>query len=599
MPRHKLKRAIAFFLTASLSAAFQQACAIPAPTPKQETIRSSIPFPAWWKEAVFYQVYPRSFKDSNGDGIGDIKGMIEKLDYLKALGINAIWMNPHYDSPNTDNGYDISDYENIMKEYGTMEDFDRLISEMNKRHMHLMIDIVINHTSDQHKWFIQSKSSKDNPYRNYYFWRDAKNGKEPNNYPSFFGGSAWQKDGKTDQYYLHYFARQQPDLNWDNPEVRQHLYAMLRFWLDKGVSGLRFDSVATYSKHPDLSDLTSAQLKNFSQEYARGPNLHRYINEMNREVLSHYNVATAGELFGIPLEQSIKFSDRRRNELNMGFTFDLIRLDRSADERWRRKAWTLSQFRQVIDDVDRTAGIYGWNAFFLDNHDNPRAVSHFGDDRSQWREASAKALATLTLTQRATPFIFQGSELGMTNYPFKTIKDFDDIEVKGFWHDYVETGKVKPEEFLQNVRLTSRDNSRTPFQWDGGKNAGFTTGKPWLKINPNYQQINAASQVNNPSSVYQYYRQMINIRHNIPALTYGAYTDLDPKNDTVYAYTRSLGKEKYLIVVNFKEEMVKYQLPDNLSVDSVIIEANNAAEINKNSSLLVLNPWGAGVYKIN
>jgi oligo-1,6-glucosidase len=599
MPRQGLKTALAIFLTTSLSVSCQQALGTQKPLLNEKSIEQSKTIPKWWKEAVFYQVYPRSFKDTNGDGIGDIKGIIEKLDYLKALGIDAIWINPHYDSPNTDNGYDIRDYRKIMKEYGTMEDFDRLISEMKKRNMRLMIDVVINHTSDQNEWFVKSKSSKDNPYRGYYFWKDAKEGQAPNNYPSFFGGSAWQKDEKTNQYYLHYFAKQQPDLNWDNPKVRQDLYAMLRFWLDKGVSGLRFDTVATYSKIPDFPNLTQQQLKNFAAEYTKGPNIHRYVNEMNREVLSHYDIATAGEIFGVPLDQSIKFFDRRRDELNIAFTFDLIRLDRDSDQRWRRKEWKLSQFRQVIDNVDRTAGEYGWNAFFLDNHDNPRAVSHFGDDRPQWREPSAKALATLTLTQRATPFIYQGSELGMTNYPFKAIDEFDDIEVKGFWHDYVETGKVKADEFLQNVRLTSRDNSRTPFQWDTSKNAGFTSGKPWFKVNPNYQEINAVSQVAQPDSVFNYYRQLIKIRHDIPALTYGTYTDLDPENDSVYAYTRSLGAEKYLVVVNFQEQVMRYKLPDNLSIEKVIIESNSKNVVKKNDSLLELKPWQSGVYKLN
>lgn len=599
MSRYGLSTAIAIFLATSFSAKCYQAYGAAQTKAPEAIVQQSDTLPTWWKQAVFYQVYPRSFKDTNGDGIGDINGIIEKLDYLKTLGIDAIWINPHYDSPNVDNGYDISDYRNIMKEYGTMEDFDRLIAEMKKRNMRLMIDVVINHTSDQHPWFIQSKSSKDNPYRNYYFWRDGKDGQAPNNYPSFFGGSAWQKDDKTGQYYLHYFSRQQPDLNWDNPKVRQELYDMLRFWLDKGVSGLRFDTVATYSKIPGFPDLPQQRVAHFAEEYTKGPNIHRYVNEMNREVLSHYDVATAGEIFGVPLEQSINFVDRRRNELNIAFTFDLLRIDRYVDERWRRKDWNLAQFRQTIDKVDHTAGKYGWNAFFLDNHDYPRALSHFGDDRPQWREPSAKALATLILTQRATPFIYQGSELGMTNYPFKTMDDFEDIEVKGFWHDYVETGKVTADEFLQNVRQTSRDNNRTPFQWDAGKNAGFTVGTPWFKINPNYTAINAASQVNDPNSVFNYYRQLIKTRHDIPTLTYGTYRDLDPENESVYAYTRTLGTEKYLVIINFKEKTIRYSLPKNLSIDNVIIESNNQHTARKNDTMIVLKPWHAGIYKVN
>ncbi|MEE4409828.1 MULTISPECIES: glycoside hydrolase family 13 protein [unclassified Serratia (in: enterobacteria)] len=599
MSRYGLSTAIAIFLATSFSAKCYQAYGATQAKAPEEIVQQSDTLPTWWKQAVFYQVYPRSFKDTNGDGIGDINGIIEKLDYLKTLGIDAIWINPHYDSPNVDNGYDIRDYRNIMKEYGTMEDFDRLIAEMKKRNMRLMIDVVINHTSDQHPWFVQSKSSKDSPYRNYYFWRDGKDGQAPNNYPSFFGGSAWQKDDKTNQYYLHYFSRQQPDLNWDNPKVRQELYDMLRFWLDKGVSGLRFDTVATYSKIPGFPDLPQQRVANFAEEYTKGPNIHRYVNEMNREVLSHYDVATAGEIFGVPLEQSINFVDSRRNELNIAFTFDLLRLDRYVDERWRRKDWNLAQFRQTIDKVDHTAGKYGWNAFFLDNHDYPRALSHFGDDRPQWRVASAKALATLILTQRATPFIYQGSELGMTNYPFKKMDDFEDIEVKGFWHDYVKTGKVTADEFLHNVRQTSRDNNRTPFQWDAGKNAGFTAGTPWFKINPNYTAINAASQVNDPNSIFNYYRQLIKIRHDIPTLTYGTYRDLDPENESVYAYTRTLGTEKYLVIINFKEKTIRYSLPKNLSIDTAIIESSSQHTTRKNDTMIVLTPWHAGIYKVN
>ncbi|MDP9771110.1 alpha-glucosidase [Kosakonia cowanii] len=554
--------------------------------------------PAWWKEAVFYQIYPRSFKDTNGDGIGDIRGIIEKLDYLRSLGIDAIWINPHYDSPNTDNGYDIRDYEKIMQEYGTMEDFDTLVSEMKKRNMRLMIDVVINHTSDQHPWFIQSKSSKENPYREYYFWRDGKDNQPPNNYPSFFGGSAWQKDDKTGQYYLHYFARQQPDLNWDNPKVRGDLYAMLRFWLDKGVSGMRFDTVATYSKIPGFPDLTPEQQKNFAEQYTTGPNIHRYLQEMKQEVLSRYDVVTAGEIFGVPLERSSDFFDRRRNELDMSFMFDLIRLDRDSNERWRHKKWTLSQFRQIINKMDSNAGEYGWNTFFLDNHDNPRAVSHFGDDSPQWIEPSAKALATIILTQRATPFIFQGSELGMTNYPFKKLNEFDDIEVKGFWQDYVQTGKVSAEEFIDNVRLTSRDNSRTPFQWNDRKNAGFTSGKPWFRINPNYVEINADKELIRNDSVLNYYKEMIKLRHKTPALIYGTYKDISPEDDSVYAYTRTLGKERYLVVINFTEKTVRYPLPENNVIKSILIEANQNKTAEKQSTVLTLSPWQAGVYEL-
>lgn len=595
MRRYGLTSLVTALLTVALSGACQQALATPTP---QETVQQSEQLPAWWKQAVFYQVYPRSFKNTNGSGVGDLNGIIEKLDYLKSLGVDAIWINPHYESPNTDNGYDVSDYKNIMKEYGTMEDFDRLVAEMKKRDMRLMIDVVINHTSDQHPWFIQSKSSKDNPYREYYFWRDGKDGQAPNNYPSFFGGGAWDKDGNTDQYYLHYFAKQQPDLNWENPKVRQELYDILRFWLDKGVSGLRMDTVATYAKIPNFPELSPTEVDNYALAYTKGPELHKYIKEMNQEVLSKYDAVTAGELFGVPIAESINFSDRRRQELNMSFTFDLIRVDVDPKESWRRKDWKLSEFRKIIHDLDTVTGSYGWNAFFLDNHDNPRMLSHFGDDRPKWREASAKALGTVLLTQRATPFIYQGTELGMTNYPFKNIHDFEDIAIKGLWKDKVETGKVTEADFLKTARLTSRDNTRTPFQWDATANAGFTTGTPWLKINPNYKQINAASQINDPNSIFSYYKKLIKLRHEIPALTYGTYTDLDLKNNDVYAYTRVLGAEKYLVVANFKEHKVKYNLPNNVVVQSVVTESNAKRTTKPNTTQLNLAPWQSGIYKI-
>ncbi|AIU88810.1 MULTISPECIES: glycoside hydrolase family 13 protein [Pectobacterium] len=555
--------------------------------------------PVWWKEAVFYQVYPRSFKDSDGDGIGDLKGLTEKLDYLKALGINAIWINPHYDSPNTDNGYDIRDYRKIMKEYGTMDDFDRLIAEMKKRDMRLMIDVVVNHTSDEHKWFVESKKSQDNPYRDYYIWRDGKDGTPPNNYPSFFGGSAWQKDNATQQYYLHYFGVQQPDLNWDNPKVREEVYDMLRFWIDKGVSGLRMDTVATFSKNPAFPDLTPKQLQNFAYTYTQGPNLHRYIQEMHQKVLAKYDVVSAGEIFGVPLEEAAPFIDQRRKELDMAFSFDLIRLDRAVEERWRRNDWTLSQFRQINKRLVDMAGQHGWNTFFLSNHDNPRAVSHFGDDRPEWRTRSAKALATLALTQRATPFIYQGDELGMTNYPFTSLSEFDDIEVKGFWQDFVETGKVKPDVFLENVKQTSRDNSRTPFQWSNTAQAGFTTGTPWFRINPNYKNINAEEQTQNPDSIFHFYRQLIALRHATPAFTYGTYQDLDPNNNEVLAYTRELNQQRYLVVVNFKEKPVHYTLPKTLSIKQPLLESGQKDEVKPNVTTLELQPWQSGIYQLN
>lgn len=552
--------------------------------------------PAWWKEAVVYQIYPRSFKDSNGDGVGDLNGITEKLDYLKNLGINVIWLSPHFDSPNADNGYDIRDYRKVMQEFGNMADFDTLLAEIKNRGMRLIIDLVVNHTSDEHAWFVESRSDKNNPKRNYYIWRDGKGNNPPNNYTAFFGGSAWEKDTKTGQYYLHYFAKKQPDLNWANPKVREEVYAIMRFWLDKGVSGFRMDVIPFISKQDGLPDLAPELLTHPENVYANGPHLHQYLQEMNRKVLSQYDTMTVGEAFGVNEYQAKTLTDYRQKELNMIFHFDLVRVDR---DNWRKLDWTLSQLRQVYQRLDDLTGVNGWNTSFLGNHDNPRAVSHFGDDRPQWREASAKALATMSLMQRATPFIYQGEELAMTNYPFNKLEDYDDVEVKGLWQAEVMTGKVDGDELLNNLRQTSRDNSRTPFQWDSRANGGFTTGKPWLAVNPNYTEINAEDQVKRPDSVYHYYRQLIEVRRNTPALVYGTYQDIDPTNEDVYAFTRTLEGEKYLIAVNFREEPVHYTLPGALRVKHEVLSTQQqGSETVASAGKLDLQPWQAGIWQL-
>lgn len=562
--------------------------------------QSSDNSPAWWKEKVVYQVYLRSFKDSNGDGIGDIKGLIEKLDYLKSMGVDVVWINPHYASPNQDNGYDISDYEKIMKDYGTMKDFDNLMSALKKRNMSLMIDVVINHTSDQHKWFVESRKSKDNPYRDYYIWKDGKEGGVPNNYPSYFGGSAWEKDDTTGQYYLHYYGKGQPDLNWDNPKVRQEINKMLEFWIHKGVTGLRFDTVSTLSKDLSFRDLTPEELADYPSKYSQGPNLHPYIKEVRQTINSDGKIAMVGEMSGVNLERAPLFIDSQRKELDMPILFNVIYLGRDAATRWKQKEpITLENLRTEICRANVTVGQHGWNTFFLGNHDNPRAVSQFGNDSPEWRSASAKALATLLLTQRATPFIYQGDEIGMTNYPFKTISDFNDVEVQGFWKDNVETGRVTPEEFMRNLRITARQNSRTPYQWDNSKNAGFTSGTPWLNTNDNYHDINLASQLKDKDSIQAYYKKLIAIHHKIPALVYGSYRDIDMKNKDVYAYLRELGDEKYLVVINFKSDAIHYLLPEGMSIMSTVIENNGRQTINSQTKDILLQPWQSGIYKVS
>jgi oligo-1,6-glucosidase len=551
--------------------------------------------PMWWKEAVVYQVYPRSFKDSNGDGIGDLPGITSKLDYLKLLGVDVIWLSPHYDSPNADNGYDIRDYRKVMKEFGTMADFDALLAGIKQRHMKLIIDLVVNHTSDENRWFVESRKSKDNPYRDYYFWRDGRGpdgSQPPNNYPSFFSGSAWQYDPATKQYYLHYFAVKQPDLNWDNPKVRAEVYDLMKFWLDKGVDGFRMDVIPLISKPAGLPDLTPEQLKNVPAAYANGPHMHEYLQEMNRNVLSKYDVMTVGEALGITLEQTPLMVGDDRHELNMIFNFDAVRINRDGKQ-W--KSWTLPELKAIYDSHARELDVHSWDTVFLSNHDNPRLVSSFGNDSPEYRVASAKLLETMLLTLRGTPFIYQGDELGMTNYPFKGIDDYNDIEAKNGYKADVLTGKVSEAAYLDNLRHMSRDNARTPMQWDTSANAGFTTGKPWLAVNPNYKQINAAEEVGDKQSVYNYTKAMIALRHATPALVYGSYEDLDPTNPSVFAYTRSLGVDRYLVVLNFSDKAVEYKLPGGMTPRQLLMD--NVGNKEAETSTLHLKPWEARVYR--
>jgi len=551
---------------------------------------------SWWKEAVVYQIYPRSFSDSNGDGIGDLPGITARLDYLKTLGVDVIWLSPHFDSPNADNGYDIRDYRKVMAEFGSMADFDHMLAGMKTRGMKLIIDLVVNHSSDEHEWFVASRRSRDNPWRDYYIWRDGRNGGPPNNYPSFFGGSAWKKDGATGQYYLHYFAEKQPDLNWENPKVRSEIFDLMRFWLEKGVSGFRMDVIPFISKQEGLPDLAPEQLSHPEFVYANGPRAHEYLQAMQREVLAPYDAMSVGEAFGVDFEQAPLFTDARRRELSMIFHFDIVRLDR---DNWRKKDWTLPQLKAMYTKIDQTTGEHGWNTSFLCNHDNPRSVSHFGDDDPAWRVQSAKALATLMLTQRATPFLYQGDELGMTNYPFERIEQYDDVEVKGLWRTLVETGKVPAAELLAHLRATSRDHARTPMQWSDAAHGGFTTGTPWLAVNPNCAEINAASQLADANSVYHHHRRLIGLRKKVPALVHGAFRDLDPEHPKVFAYTRTLADQRYGVLINFGRERLDYSLPQGLRIAAVVLDNGSGVTVADGASRVVLAPWQATVYRLH
>ncbi len=574
-----------------------------APDAHSHTDRVNGYQPSWWKEAVVYQVYPRSFKDSNGDGIGDLNGITSKLDYLHKLGINVIWLSPHYDSPNADNGYDIRDYRKVMTEFGTMADFDRMLAGIKQRHMRLIVDLVVNHTSDEHHWFVESRKSRDNPYRDYYFWRDGKTGVPgadgkttmlpPNNDPSFFSGSAWQLDPTTNQYYLHYFAVKQPDLNWDNPKVREEVYSLMRFWLDKGVDGFRMDVIPLISKNPQFPDLTSEQLRNYGDAYANGPHMHEYLQEMNRNVMARYDVMTVGEALGISLEQTPLMVGDERHELNMIFNFDAIRLNREGSA---LKPLDLPALKAIYTRHAEVLDTHSWDTVFLSNHDNPRVVNTFGDASPQFRIPSAKLLETMLLTLRGTPFLYQGDELGMTNYPFHTIHDFDDIEVKNAYKANVLTGKIPEDVFIENLRHTSRDNSRTPMQWDSSANGGFTTAaKPWLAANPNYKEINAASETAHPDSIYAYTAAAIAMRHAHPAFVYGDFRDLDPENKQIFCYIRTLGSEQYLVVLNFGAAPVTYALPGQIVPGKLMLA--NMAVTEENPGPLHLRGWEARVYR--
>jgi oligo-1,6-glucosidase len=550
--------------------------------------------PKWWKEAVVYQVYPRSFKDSNGDGIGDLKGITSELDYIQGLGVSVIWLSPHYDSPNADNGYDIRDYRKIMKEFGTMADFDELLEGVKQRNMKLVLDLVVNHTSDEHAWFVESRESKDNPYRDYYIWRPGKNGGPPNDWTSFFSGSAWKLDPATGEYYLHLFAEKQPDLNWDNPKVRQEVYALMKFWLDKGIDGFRMDVIPFVSKDQTFPNFPANFDGRAQYIYAAGPHMHEYLQEMNREVLAKYDVMTVGEAFGVTLQQTPLLVDERRHELNMIFNFDAVRINQQNDI---YREWTLPELKTIYSEQDRGLDMHSWNTIFLSNHDNPRIVSSFGDDSAANRVPSAKLLATMLFTLKGTPFVYQGDELGMTNYPFKGIEDFDDIAVKNAWNEYVVSKKVSAEAFLANIRKISRDNARTPMQWDDSSNGGFTTAvKPWLLVNPNFKEVNAKQSLADPNSIYRYYRRMVELRKKTPALVYGDFKDIDPANAKVFAYTRILGGQGYLIVLNFSGEVLNYAIPAGLKAGRLVISNLGGAE--ENTGTLQMNAWEARVYKI-
>lgn len=546
----------------------------------------------WWKESVVYQIYPRSFCDSNGDGIGDINGITEKLDYLKELGINVIWISPVYQSPNDDNGYDISDYQAIMKEFGTMEDFDRMLAAAHERGIRILMDLVVNHTSDEHKWFVESRKSQDNPYRDYYIWRPAKDGGLPNNWGSAFSGPAWEYDEKTDMYYLHLFSKKQPDLNWDNPKVRQEVFDMMNWWLEKGVDGFRMDVISLISKKEGLPDGTPG-INGYAScdETANGPHVHEYLQEMREKVLNNADTMTVGECAGVTLEEAKKYASSSEKELNMVFQFEHMGVDSNEKGKWCTKKMDLRDLKKILSKWQKGLENIAWNSLYWENHDQPRSVSRFGNDKEYW-EASAKMLATCLHMMQGTPYIYQGEELGMTNTVFETIDDFRDLESINAYHELIGQGVFREDELMAALRYKSRDNARTPMQWDDSEQAGFTTGAPWIKVNPNYKKINAKEQLSRENSIFHYYQKLIRLRKEKEIIVYGAYDLLLPDDRDIYAYTRTLGEEKLLVVCNFSDKEIAFDLPREFEESHVLISNYEEPKVEKK---LILKPYEAFV----
>lgn len=553
----------------------------------------------WWKESVVYQIYPRSFCDSNGDGIGDLRGIISKLDYLEELGVDVLWLSPIYKSPNDDNGYDISDYRDIMDEFGTLDDFDELLTKAHEHHLKIMLDLVVNHTSDEHKWFMESRSSKDNPYRDYYIWEKGKDGNPPNNWDSNFSGSAWEYDETTDMYYLHLFSTKQPDLNWRNEKVRQEVYDLMKWWLDKGIDGFRMDVINMISKvkgYPDGKPIPGSKYGDRLPYVMNGPHVHEYLQEMNHRVLSKYDLITVGEAPCTSVEDAQKYTGFDRDELNMVFTFEHMDVDADNGLKWTDKKPDLVELKKVFSKWQTGLDGVGWNSLYLNNHDQPRMVSRFGDDRKYWKE-SAKMLAICLHMMQGTPYIYQGEEIGMKNIEFQSIEECNDIEAINAYKEYTSDGRISPEDMMRYINKKGRDNARTPMQWNDTENAGFTTGTPWFTVNPNYKEVNVAEQEKDPDSILNFYKHLIQMRKEYPIIVYGSYKLLYPDHKTAFVYERMLEDEKLLVACNFSAEELELEVPAEFVQKEAELLISNYHEA-KISEKLVLRPYEARVYRI-
>ncbi len=558
---------------------------------------------AWWKESIVYQIYPRSFKDSNGDGVGDLRGIIEKLDYLKELGIDVVWLCPVYKSPNDDNGYDISDYRDIMDEFGTLDDWQELLDGMHQRGIKLIMDLVVNHTSDEHPWFVEARKSKDNPYRDYYIWRPGKDGREPNNWASHFSGSAWQFDEATGEYYLHLFTKKQPDLNWENPKVRAEVYDLMRWWLDKGIDGFRMDVINMISKVPGFPDAPARNADRYqfdNRYFVNGPRLLEFLQEMKQNVLSKYDILTVGETPSVTPQNAIDFTNEESGALSMVFQFQHMELDVDTSvgaSRLTVKPWSLLELKRIMTRWQKELENKGWNSVYLANHDQPRPVSRFGNDK-EYRNESAKMLATLTLTLQGTPYIYQGEEIGMTNVAFETIEDYRDVETLNMYREFVEERGADPKTLIKAINAKSRDNARTPLQWDDSENAGFTSGTPWIKVNPNYKEINVKKALADPNSIFHYYKKLIALRKRNPVAVYGSYDLLLEEDDKIYAFTRTLDDDRLLVILNFSGESPAFTMPENISYSKADLLIANYDATSEDLRRFNLRPYEARVYRL-
>ena len=547
----------------------------------------------WWKEAVAYQIYPRSFMDSNNDGIGDLQGIISKLDYLKDLGIDVIWICPVYKSPNDDNGYDISDYQDIMSDFGTMEDFNELLSEIHKRNMKIIIDLVINHTSDEHPWFIESRSSKQNPKRDWYIWREGKDNKEPNNWESIFKGSAWEYDENTKEYYLHQFSKKQPDLNWENEDMRNEIYKMINWWLDKGIDGFRVDAISHINKEEGLVDMDNPDNLKYVPSFDKHMNvegIHDYLRELKENTFSKYDIMTVGEANGVKAEQATDWVGENDGKFNMLFQFEHIDL-------WNSSEFNLPNLKKVWNKWQVNLENDGWNALFIENHDITRVVSSWGDD-TRFLKESAKALGLLYFMHKGTPFIYQGQEIGMTNVKFNDINEYDDIRSINEYNQLINQG-MSPKDALEHIWNTSRDNTRTPMQWDDSLNAGFSKSNPWIHVNPNYKYINVKEQLEDDDSILNFYKKMIKIKKSSECLIYGKYNLILEDDTNIFAYERILNDEKFLVICNLKSESSNYKYEKlTLKYENLIL-SNYNVDAHKDLNNFELKPWEARLYKIN